>query len=32
MVELAGHQRQGIYARQVKRQVALLGDVLERTH
>lgn len=32
MAELAGHQRQGIYARQVKRQVALLGDVLERTH
>lgn len=30
MVELAGHKRLGIYARQVARQAALLDDVLER--
>lgn len=29
MAELAGHKRQGVYARQVKRQVGRLADVLE---
>lgn len=31
MAELAGHRREGIYARQVQRQSELLGQVLART-
>lgn len=30
MAELAGHKRSGVYARQVRRQAELLGDVLAR--
>jgi len=30
MAELAGHRRQGVYARQVARQAALLADTLQR--